>query len=104
MSYSNTWTSTVLYERSLSVLLATFLALFFLAGCDWYVAEYDSEDLFWGFTILNEDYLNAEWGYGSFTELKSLDLLGLEVDREINWRVRPAREVDKIIKCHPHWQ
>jgi hypothetical protein len=77
---------------------------FFIAGCDWYIAEYDLEDLFWGFTILNNDYLNAEWGYSSFSELKSLDLLGLEVDRELCWRIRPAQEVDKIVKAHSHWK
>jgi hypothetical protein len=77
---------------------------FFISGCDWYIAEYDRKDLFRGFAILNKDYLNAEWGYSSLSELKSLNLLGLEVDREINWRIRPAREVDKIIKCHPHCQ
>lgn len=76
---------------------------FFLAGCDWFVAEYDGRDIFWGFAILNEDYLNAEWGYISFSELKSLDLLGLEVEHDLCWRIRPAREVDKILKAHPHW-
>ena len=25
---------------------------FFLGGCDWYVAEFDGSDLFWGFVIL----------------------------------------------------
>jgi hypothetical protein len=77
---------------------------FFIASCDWYIAEYDRQDLFWGFVILNKDYLNAEWGYSSLSELKSLDLLGLEVDRDLHWRIRPAREVNKIRKCHPHWQ
>ena len=77
---------------------------FFLAGCDWYIAEFDGQDIFWGFAILNNDYLNAEWGYISFSELKNLDLLYLEVDRDLYWKVRPAREVDKIRHCHPHWQ
>ena len=35
---------------------------FFIGGCDWYIGEYDGEDLFWGFAILNEDYEMAEWG------------------------------------------
>ena len=34
---------------------------FFIGGCDWYIGEYDGEDLFWGFAILNEDYEMAEW-------------------------------------------
>ena len=77
---------------------------FFIAGCDWYIAEFDGNDLFWGFAILNSDYQNAEWGYIPFSELKSLDLLYLEVDRDLYWRIRPAREVDNILRCHPHWK
>ena len=33
---------------------------FFIGGCDWYIAEFDGEDLFWGFAILNDDFQNAE--------------------------------------------
>ena len=72
---------------------------FFIAGCDWYVAEFDGEDLFWGFAILNEDYEMSEWGYISFQELKSIKVMGwLEVDCETEdaWRVRRAVEVEKI--------
>ena len=71
---------------------------FFIAGCDWYVAEYDGEDLFWGYAILNGDIQNAEWGYVSFNELKKLKLKWLEVDSETEeiWRVRKASEIDKI--------
>ena len=28
---------------------------FFMAGCDWYIAEYDGNDLFFGYAILNGD-------------------------------------------------
>lgn len=71
---------------------------FFIAGSDWYVAEYDGEDLFWGYAILNQDLENAEWGYISFNELKTLKLKWLEVDCEIEevWRVRKASEIEKI--------
>jgi len=75
----------------------------FIAGCDWYIAEYDGEDIFWGFAILNEDYEMAEWGYISFSELKSIKLKGwLEVDCEIEeaWPVKRAIEVDKIRIAH----
>ena len=30
---------------------------FFIGGCDWYVAEYDGDDLFWGYVILNNDHV-----------------------------------------------
>lgn len=72
---------------------------FFLGGCDWYAAEYDGEDLFWGYAILNEDDQNAEWDYISFSELKELKINGwLEVDCELEdfWKVRKALEIEKI--------
>ena len=33
---------------------------FFLGGCDWFIAEYDGNDTFFGFAILNSDYEMAE--------------------------------------------
>lgn len=71
---------------------------FFIGGCDWFVAEYDRNDLFFGYAILNNDIDNAEWGYISFQELKSLKVRGLEIDCELeeNWPVRKASEIAKI--------
>ena len=72
---------------------------FFIAGCDWYVAEYDGDDLFWGYAILNNDHQNAEWGYISFRELKEIKVKGwLEIDCELEeyWKVRKASEIEKI--------
>ena len=75
---------------------------FFIGGCDWYIAEFDGEDLFWGFAILNDDFQNAEWGYISFSELKSIKVGGwLEVDCELEefWKVLKASETEKIRKA-----
>lgn len=70
---------------------------FFIGSCDWFIAEYDGEDLFWGYALLNGDHLNAEWGYISFTEMKELKLRGwLEIDRDTNWQIRKASEIDLI--------
>jgi hypothetical protein len=71
---------------------------FFIGGCDWFIAEFDGEDLFWGFAILNQDYEMAEWGYVSFGELKTISVNGIEIDCEVTeaWRVRRAVEIDKI--------
>lgn len=71
---------------------------FFLGGCDWYIAEYDGNDLFFGYAILNNDLDCAEWGYVSFNELKSLNISYLEVDCELEeyWGVRKAGDIDKI--------
>jgi len=40
----------------------------------------------------------AEWGYISFSELKSISVNGIEIDGEVEeaWRDRRAAEVDKI--------
>ena len=76
---------------------------FFIGGCDWYVAEFDGEDLFWGFAILNNDLQNAEWGYISLSELKGIKLNGwVEVDCETEdvWQIRKASEIDKIRIAH----
>jgi hypothetical protein len=75
---------------------------FFILDCDWYIAEYDGDDLFFGFAILNGDLFSAEWGYISFSELKSIRLKGwLEVDCELEeyLKVRKAKDIEKIRKA-----
>jgi hypothetical protein len=71
---------------------------FFIGGCDWYVAEYDGDDLFWGYAILNDDHQCAEWGYMSFGELKSIKIGWLEIDCETenSWQIKPAHQIDRI--------
>jgi len=72
---------------------------FFIGGCDWYIAEFDGKDLFFGFAVLNNDLEMAEWGYVSFSELKSIKVQGwLEVDCELeeHWKVRKASEIETI--------
>lgn len=67
---------------------------FFLGSCDWYIGEYDFEnEIFFGFTILNGDLLNAEWGYISFQELKMIKIDWIEVDRDMNWDIKKASEI-----------
>ena len=76
---------------------------FFLADSDWYVAEFDGKDTFWGFVILNGDYVNAEWGYFSFSELRRIRMNGwMEIDCELerHWKVRPASQIDKISQVY----
>ena len=72
---------------------------FFIGGCDWYIAEYDGDALFFGFAILNGDYEMAEWGYISFAELKSLRIHGIEIDCETDWTPKKASEIDLIKRC-----
>ena len=76
---------------------------FFIGGCDWYMVEYDGQDLFWGYAILNGDLEMAEWGYISFQELKDLKVPpGFEVDCEKDWEVKKAGEIEKI-RLGNHW-
>ena len=86
-----------LYETE-SVLDKLIHLHFFIGSHDWFIAEYDGQDIFWGFTILGGDYQNAEWGYISFAELQSISINGLEIDCELEefWKVRPASQVAKI--------
>lgn len=69
---------------------------FFIAGCDWYVAEFDGGDAFFGYVILHNDYQNAEWGYFSLSDLREININGFEVDRNLHWTPKPARMVEKI--------
>ncbi len=70
---------------------------FFLAGCDWWICEFDGEDLFFGYAVLNGDEQNGEWGYVSFRELKELRLPhGFEVDRDLHWQPKTAGDIPQI--------
>ena len=71
---------------------------FFIGSCDWYITEYDGKDTFFGYAILNNDYKMAEWGYISFSELKSLKIAFMEVDCESeSWfKPRKASEIENI--------
>ena len=72
---------------------------FFLGGCDWYIAEFDGNDLFWGVAILNDDLINSEWGYISFSELKAVKVGNIEIDCELDWHIRPVSEICKICQA-----
>ena len=72
---------------------------FFIAGCDWYAAEYASADrLFFGYAILNDDFQDSEWGYFSFDELRAISIQGVEIDRDLDWKQRKASEVERIVQ------
>ena len=52
---------------------------YFLGGSDWYIAEWDKKDLFFGYAILNGDLENSEWGYIDRKELLSIPLINLDL-------------------------
>lgn len=83
------WQETMIHEH------------FFLGGCDWYMAEYSPEErIFFCYAILNDDFVNSEWGYTSFDELREINVRGFEIDRDMHWKVRKAGEVDRIVRGH----
>ena len=83
---------------------------FFVAGCDWYIAEYDGDDMFFCFANLG-DPINAEWGYVLYSDLKSVAEAGmgapvhdadtgkhmgdlpLFVEWDENWQTKPFKEI-----------
>ncbi len=69
---------------------------FFIGGCDWYALEFDGRDVFFGFAILNGDLQNAEFGNFSLSELRSVNLGGIEIDHDEYWEPKPLREIGKF--------
>jgi len=65
---------------------------FFIAGCDWYAAEFDGQDIFFGFVNLN-DAQNAEWGYFSLSELVEININGVEIDTDLHWQTKKFSEI-----------
>ena len=65
---------------------------FFIDGCDWYVAEFDGEDLFFGYVNLNDPF-NAEWGYFSLKELDAINVKGIEIDTDLHWQATKFSEI-----------
>ena len=90
-----------LYETEHTALKDKIIHLhFFIFGCDWYIAEFDGEQTFFGYAILNENYEMAEWGFINFKELKELSMNGVEIDCELPEHFKPKRacEILKICK------
>lgn len=73
---------------------------FFIGGCDWFAAEYDpAEKIFFGFAVLNGDLEMAEWGNFSLQELSDLRVKFVEVDRDLYWEPKKAKEVQLIAEA-----
>lgn len=69
------------------------IKFFFPAGIwTWFVTEGDQDGddfIFFGFVIGHED----EWGYFSLSELESINLHGLTVERDLYFDPAPIKEV-----------
>jgi hypothetical protein len=51
---------------------------YFCGDTDIYVCEYDGEDTLFGFTILNGDLDNSEWGYTSLSEITGIPVMNID--------------------------
>ena len=90
-----------LYETEKVPLQEKYIYLhFFIGGCDWYAVEFDGQDIFWGYVVLNDDFQMAEWGYFSFKELREIRIHGIEIDCELEeyFPVRKASGIDRICR------
>ena len=65
---------------------------FFIGGSDWYAAEFDGKDRFFGFVNLN-DPMNAEWGYFLLSELDGIKVNGIEIDYDLHWQPKKFSEI-----------
>ena len=83
-------------------------AHFFLGNCDWFAAEFDGEDTFFGFVCLGDPEM-AEWGYFSLSELKSIHVatpvydhctgkrigaIPFSVEWDSYWKLKPFDEIE----------
>jgi len=88
------------------------VARYVLGGSQWFIVEYDPETkLAFGYSILNGDSLNSEWGYVSMAELDELTvevrtefpetgqvyLWKVNVERDTDWEPVCAGEVEDIL-------
>ena len=89
-----------LYETDHIQMKDKIIHLHFAFGtCDWFIAEFDGRDTFFGFAILNNDLEMAEWGYISFDFLKVVNINNQQVEHDSDWKVRKASEVEKICEA-----
>ena len=76
----------------------------FCGSSDWFVFEiHEGGDLMFCFAILGGDYDNSELGYVSLSELKSINVNGIEVDFDLFWTPCSANEIRSICRAK-NWE
>ena len=67
---------------------------FQIGQCHWWAIEWDGQDTFFGFVLMNGWSHGAEFGYFTLSELKEVKVEGwLEVVHDPFWNPRPAKDV-----------
>ena len=74
-------------------------AKFFIGGWTWYVTEFDKKDTMFGYVISPQLQGRGEFGYISYNELLSINIRGIEVDRDLH-QVNPRQPklLSKMLK------
>lgn len=63
----------------------------------WWIMEFDGDDIFFGYVLLNGWLQDAELGYFNFSDLESVKLGGLlEVVNDPTWIIRPVKDIGLI--------
>ncbi|MBT6339018.1 MAG: DUF2958 domain-containing protein [Desulfobacula sp.] len=74
-----------------------YLHFSFPTGSDWWAYEFNGNDIFFGYVILNNDTDMSEAGYFNLSDLADIRIHGyLEIECDQYWQIRPANQVEKI--------
>ena len=73
---------------------------FFIGNCDWFVAEFDGKDVFFGFVNLGDPEM-AEWGYFTLSELRSAMVTTDIIDAETEALMM---QVPVFVEWDEYWQ
>lgn len=72
--------------------------------CHWWAMEWDGEDTFFGYVLLNCVSVDAEFGYFNLSQLIEVKVAGwLEVENDPTWIPRPLKDVG-LIRETMHFQ
>ena len=72
---------------------------FFIGNCDWFVAEFDGEDTFFGFANLGDPQM-AEWGYFTLSELRGVRVTADIIDDETK---ELMMQMPVFVEWDEHW-
>ncbi len=71
-----------------------YLHFYTITNCHWYICEYDGDDLFFGYCILNGWLDCAEFGYVNYSELKECSVGIVQVIFDAEWTPKKFSELN----------
>ena len=77
---------------------------FFLNGSDWYVAAYDPQDgHVFGYVVHEGRRQDAGWYRFSLNDLRTVNIKGVEIDRDRGWKPCKAGKIERIRNSGGAW-